>query len=126
MAYDLRQWPATVHPGEVRSECPEAEAAIDVLIGRMQEFGPSPPGYASKPLGKSKGHLWQINLKVDGRQVRILFAPFKQMIVLFRVHKKSSPQEQQRAYQLAIKRKREFEEELNKASRHHGGNRTVH
>jgi hypothetical protein len=109
MPYDLRQWPDTVHPGEVEAECPEAREAVDVLIREMQRAGPSPLGYAVKTLGKSKGHLWQINLRIEGKQVRILYAPYNQTIVLFRVHPKSSKGEQDRAYRLAMKRKSDYE-----------------
>ena len=99
-----------MYPGEAQGECPEAMEQIDALIGAMERQGPAPAGFAVKPLGRSKGGLWQTNLRAEGRQVRILFAPYDSDIVLFRIHKKSSPQEQQRAYVLAMKRKREYEE----------------
>jgi hypothetical protein len=83
---------------------------IDALIRAMQRQGPSPEGFSVKTLGKGKGGLWQVNLKVQKRQIRILFVPYASDIVWFRIHKKSSPQEQQRAYDLAVKRKREYEE----------------
>ena len=89
MAYSVRQWPPNVYPDELLSECPEAEATIDVLIGRMQSHGPNPPGYQVKALGKRHGGLWQLNLKVEKRQVRILYAPYKLVIVIFR-----NPQEE--------------------------------
>jgi hypothetical protein len=109
MPYDVRQWPTTVYPGEMKKECPEADARIDVLIRELARRGPSPAGYEVKTLGKGKGGLWQINLKVQKRQIRILYAPYRETIVLFRIHKKGSPQEQQRAYSLAEKRKSEYE-----------------
>lgn len=109
MAHYVLQYPSTVYPGEVRAECPEAEPTIDVLLGKMAAEGPSPEGYGFKPLGKKRDGLWQINLKVAQRQVRILYAPYGQAIVLFRIHKKGSPQEQERAYELAQRRKREYE-----------------
>jgi Phage derived protein Gp49-like (DUF891) len=109
MPHDVRQWPATVYPGEMQKECPEAEANIDVLVRELARRGPSPGGYDVKTLGKEKGGLWQIKLKVQKRQIRILYAPYRETIVLFRIHKKGSPQEQQRAYSLAMKRKREYE-----------------
>ena len=109
MPHDIRQWPATVYPGELQAECPEAEADIDVLIRALRAEGPSPEGYNVKNLGKSKGGLWQANLRVEKRQVRILYAPFGNTIVLFRIHKKGSPQEQQRAYKLAMDRKQKYE-----------------
>ena len=109
MPYDVRQWPATVYPGEMKKECPEAGADIDVLIRELARRGPSPAGYDVKTLGKGKEGLWQINLKVQKRQIRILYAPYRETIVLFRIHNKGSPQEQRRAYSLAEKRKREYE-----------------
>jgi hypothetical protein len=110
MPYDILQWPATVYPGEVQAECPEAAEVIDVLIGQMRARGPSPDGYSVKNLGKRKGGLWQINLKVEKRQARILYAPYQGKIVLFRIHKKGSGAEQDRAYDLAMKRKSEYDQ----------------
>jgi hypothetical protein len=109
MAHTVEQWPGGVYPGEIRAECPEAEATIDVLIRRMAIAGPSPHGYKVKPLGRRRGGLWQINLKVEKRQVRVLYAPYHDTIVIFRIHKKSSLQEQERAYDLAQTRKRDYE-----------------
>jgi hypothetical protein len=109
MPYDVRQWPSSVYPGEVDSECPEARELIDALILNFKRHGPSPDGYGVKTLGKKLGGLWQINLRAERRQVRVLYAPYGQQIVLFRIHKKSSPQEQRRAYELAVTRKSEFE-----------------
>jgi hypothetical protein len=79
MPYEVRQWPATVYPGEMKKECPEAEADIDVLIRELARRGPSPAGYDVKTLGKGKGGLWQINLKVKKRQIRILYAPYREI-----------------------------------------------
>jgi hypothetical protein len=127
MAYDLRQWPESVYPGEADDECPEAIPVLDTLLLNLQSHGPSPPGYSVKNLGKKRNGLWQINLKVEKRQVRVLYAPYGKTIVLFRIHKKSSPQEQIRAYELAADRKSKYEFEkakLEKAS--HDGNRTPH
>jgi hypothetical protein len=112
MAYRVLQWPNSVYPGEVNRECPEGLAVVDALIGRLQTQGPSPDGYAVKTLGKKRAGLWQINLKVQKRQIRVLYAPYKDIIVLFRIHKKSSQQEQEQAYQLAAKRKLEYETAL--------------
>lgn len=109
MPHDVRTRPASVYPGEGDSECPEAKATIDVLIRTLRLQGPSPSGYAVKTLGRKLGGLWQINLKVAKRQVRVLYAPYGQTIVLFRIHKKGSPQEQRRAYKLAMTRKSEYE-----------------
>jgi hypothetical protein len=107
--YVVRNFPATVYPAEVLSECPEAMEIIDVMIREMCEQGPRPDGYHVKTLGKAHGGLGQINLRANGEHVRVVFAPYGKDIVLFRVHKKLSPQEQKRAYQLAVKRKAEYE-----------------
>lgn len=127
MAYDVRRWPGSVYPGEVDAECPEALEVIDLLILRMKAQGPSPIGYRVKVLGARMGGLWQINLKVQKRQVRVLYAPYGQTIVLFRIHKKGSPQEQTRAYDLAKKRKQdhEFSKQLTEQATH-DGHRTIH
>jgi len=127
MAYVVCHWPATVFPGEVEAECPEARIVIDVLLMVMGREGPSPEGYAVKTLGRERDGLWQINLRVERRQVRILYAPYGESIVLFRIHKKGSPQEQERAYELAGKRKREYERARNQSGQpRHDGNRTIH
>src|SRR5215470_4365237 len=107
--YDVRRWPDSVYPGEVSAECPEAREVIDTLILRLRSQGPSPPGYQVKTLGAKMGGLWQINLRVMSRQVRVLYAPYDRVIVIFRIHKKGSPQEQTRAYELAKRRKREYD-----------------
>ncbi|MDP2330966.1 MAG: hypothetical protein Q8M19_09760 [Reyranella sp.] len=128
MPYDVRQWPATIYPGEIDAECPSAREAVDVLLGEMARFGVALEGYQVKALGKANGYLWQVNLKIVRLQVRILFAPYNQKLVLFRIHKKGSPQEQQRAYALAIKRKKEFEdlEKAQEKKAKHGGNFPTH
>jgi hypothetical protein len=124
MPYDIRQWPNTVYPGEADSECFEAREVIDVLILELQRQGPQVAGYAVKNLGKRMGGLWQINLKFEKRQIRILFAPYRTTIVLFRIHKKSSAQEQKRAYELAQKRKSAYEQAQREQT--NVGNRTLH
>ncbi len=124
MAYDVRQWPSSVYPGEVDRECPEAREVVDALLLNLRQQGPSPAGYRVKTLGAKMGGLWQINLKVRGRQIRVLYAPDGQTIILFRIHKKSSLQEQDRAYELALQRKREYEREKQRAEG--GRHRTLH
>jgi hypothetical protein len=107
--------------------CPEAIAVLDILLLNFCRSGPSPSGYKVKTLGHKLGGLWQINLKVEKRQVRVLYAPYGLAIVLFRIHKKSSPQEQTRAYELAMQRKRDYEFERKKAELvSNDGSRTSH
>lgn len=126
MPHDVHRWPRTVYPDEVSKECPEAMEVIDVLIGELRRQGPSPDGYHAKNLGGRMGGLWQINLKVEKRQIRVLYAPYKSVIVLFRIHKKSSSQEQSRAYDLAKARKTEYDNLKRKAEQNGQGNRTLH
>jgi hypothetical protein len=128
MGYVVAQWPPdAVYPGEVQKECPEAAEVIDLLIRGMRAQGPSPAGYRVKALGARLGGLWQVNLKIEKRQVRLLYAPYGQTIVLFRIHRKGSPQEQTRAYELARRRKRDYESRKQLTEQaSHGGNRTVH
>lgn len=105
MSYELRQWPGNVYPGEC-AEFPDAQADIDVALRALQRDGPQSEEFSFKTLGKAKGYLWQINLKVRKKQIRILYAPYNRtMIIVFHIHKKSSPQEQQRAYEKAMRRK---------------------
>ena len=55
------------------------------------------------------------------------YAPYGDVIVVFRVHKKSSPQEQRREYELAMKRKREAERHARDGTGSgHDGLPTVH
>jgi len=127
MAHEVLQWPSSVYPGEANDECPEAIAVLDNLLLNFRRSGPSPSVYKVKTLGHKFGGLWQINFKIKKRQVRVLYAPYGQTIVLFRIHKKGSPQEQKRAYALALQRKREYEFEKKKVElASNDGNRTSH
>ena len=105
MPHELKQWPADVYSNEIE-EFPEAGAEIDAALLELHRQGPSPLGYHVKNLGKTKNGLWQLNMKVQRKQIRILYAPYKGFIVIFKIHKKSSPQEQQAAYQVAMARKK--------------------
>ena len=129
MPHRVLTYPAAVYPGEADSECPEAKPILGVLILNLGRHGPSPPGYKVKTLGKKMGGLWQINFKAPGgRQVRVLYAPYMDKIVLFRIHKKGSSAEQQQAYNLAMKRKSTYEtlQSLEQRTQHHVGSRTHH
>lgn len=105
MLYKLYQWPASVYPGEA-DEIPDAKVDIDVALNSLKQFGPQRAEYGAKNLGKQKAYLWQINFKVNRKQIRILYAPYAEAIVVFRIHTKTSPQEQKHAYELAVKRKK--------------------
>ena len=123
MAHELKQWPDDVYPAEAE-EFPEAGADIDTALRELQRQGPSPLGYHVKSPGKTKNGLWQLNLKVRRRQIRILYAPYKGFIVVFKIHKKGSPHEQQAAYQVAMARKKAAEN-LMKGGMHVGA-LTIH
>jgi hypothetical protein len=71
------------------------------------------------------GGLWQINLKKQRRQIRVLYAPYGHTIVLFRIHRKGSVEEQDRAYDLAKIRKREYER-VRRAANASPGSRIIH
>jgi hypothetical protein len=124
MPYDLRQWPHTVYPGEL-SDFPEAQPEIDVALAALRDQGPQPTGFNVKNLGKAKNYLWQLSLKVEKRQIRILYSPYKAAIVLFHIHKKSSPQEQQRAYSKAMTRKSQAETVMRDSGNTHAKLTTV-
>ena len=123
MAYELKQWPADVYPDETE-EFPEAGADIDTALLELHRQGPSPLGYHVKSLGKTKNGLWQLNLKVQRNQIWILYAPYKDFIVVFKIHKKGSPREQQAAYQVATARKKAVENLLKRGM--HVGALTIH
>lgn len=125
MPHDLRQWPDTVYPGEAQ-QLPQAVIEIDAAIRALSRDGPKLEEYSFKPLGKKKDYLWQINFKANGQQIRILYAPYGSTIVIFRIHKKSSKQEQQRAYDLAGKRKREADKIIKTKDLSHVGRITIH
>lgn len=125
MAYDLRQWPKNVYPGEF-ADFSEAQPDIDVLLMELRAQGPSPAGYTVKNLGKAKNYLWQLNLRVAKRQIRVLYTPYRSVIVLFHIHKKSSPQEQQRAYEVAMARKDQAEKILKQSGGTHAELPAVH
>lgn len=126
MPYELRQWPRTVYPGET-SDFPDALADIDVALRELRSQGPRPEGYQFKPLGTEKAGLWQLNFKSSsGKQIRFLYAPYHRVIVVFRIHKKSSAQEQKRAYELATKRKREADQIINTMGMSHVSPLTLH
>lgn len=108
MAHELKQWPSAVYPAETE-EFPEAAVDIDSALLELHRQRPSPLGYTVKNLGKKRGGLWQLNLKVQRRQIRILYAPYRGFIIVFRIHKKSSPQEQDAAYETAMARKKAAE-----------------
>lgn len=119
-AYVLKKWPDRVYPGEIDSAW-NADAKIDVFLNEMKKYGPAPEGYATKHHNKSKRYIWQSNLKVDGRQIRILYAQYNKVIVLLHIHKKSSPQEQERGYAVAISRKKEADAMMSGAGKGQNG-----
>lgn len=118
MAFWLRQWPGSVYPREA-DDLPEAKPEIDAALRALRRLGPKLEEYGAKCLGQSQDGLWQLSFKVIRKQIRILYAPYDDMIVVFRIHPKTSPQEQERAYSLACDRKKQAERRM----REHGGAR---
>ncbi|HEX8365864.1 MAG TPA: type II toxin-antitoxin system RelE/ParE family toxin [Allosphingosinicella sp.] len=121
--YELKQWPATVYVKEVEPLHEVREEADAVLFGLRKE-GPNPLGYDAKNLGKDLDYLWQINIKKNRNQYRLLYAPYANKIVVFHFHKKRSKQEQQRGYAKARNRKKDFEDKYGKDGA--GGRYTIH
>jgi hypothetical protein len=111
MPFRLRQWPSSVYPGEA-NDLPDAKPEIDAALRALAKHGPMREEYGAKSLGQSKDGLWQLGFKVNRKQIRILYAPYKDLIAIYCIHPKTSPQEQERAYERAIKRKREAERRM--------------
>lgn len=112
MAYDLRQWPASVQKHEIRKLPEEAETAVLVLLRAMRERGPWLEEYIVKPLPGHLHGLNQVSMKVSGEQIRVLFSVYGKRIVVFHVFKKTSPQIQQRGYETALNWKKTAEQLL--------------
>lgn len=90
-----------------------ARAEVKAALRELAEFGPNPPGRSVKTLGKGVGGLWQMSLKVQKEQVRLLYFPWgRKIIVLVSAFKKTSPQVQEREYQTAKDRRKEAERRL--------------
>jgi len=104
-SYILKQWPAKVYEKEIDPVW-RAQETIDVLLLKMKKEGPAPSGYKSRHHGKGLSGIWQINLKVEKRQIRVLYAQYGLYLVILHIHKKSSPQEQAAGYALAVARKK--------------------
>lgn len=102
--YSLKQYPPRVYEKEIDPVW-RAQAKLDVLFEQMKKEGPQPLGYKSKHHGQRLASIWQINLKVEGRQIRVLYAQYDKILVILHIHKKSSPQEQQAGYATAKARK---------------------
>ncbi len=108
--YELNQWPESVYLDAEKGFMVAAiQAKVDLFLDSVRKEGPSPEAFSCKNLGKKLGGLWQANLKVNRLQIRVLYAPYRRKIVVFLIHKKTSKQEQERAYKLAMKRKAEVD-----------------
>lgn len=112
MAYDIRQWPASVRKSEIGKLPPDAEVAILVMLRAMRLRGAWLEEYTIKPLPGRLHGLNQVNMKVNGEQIRVLFSVYGQCIVVYRAFKKTSPQIEQRAYDIALNRKNAAEQIL--------------
>lgn len=110
MPYALKCWPESVYRKEVLDLPADIRAPVVEALRRLRTEGVRPVGYSCKPLGRSLRGIWQMNFKTErNEQMRLLYFAEGQEIVLLTVFKKTSEQEEQRAYELAKKRKREAE-----------------
>ena len=110
MSYRVSCFPERVDAKEIDALETGLRREAKAAIRDLARSGPAPPGRTVKKLGKQLGYLWQMNLKVNREQLRILYFPHGQNeIVLVSVFTKGSPQEQQRAYETAVRRKADAE-----------------
>lgn len=112
MAYDICQWPASIQKGEIGKLPEDAEAAVLVMLRAMRLRGPWLEEYTIKPLSGRLHGLNQVNMKVNGEQIRVLFSVYGQCIVVYHAFKKTSPQIEQRGYGIALNRKNAAEQIL--------------
>jgi phage-related protein len=112
MAYDIRQWPASIRKTAIGKLPGDAEAAVLVMLRAMRLRGPWLEEYTIKPLPRHLHGLNQVNMKVNGEQIRVLFSVYRWCIVVFHVFKKTSPAMEQRAYETALNRKKTAEQIL--------------
>ena len=105
MPYELKQWPSSIQ-NEVEELPTEAKASVLVMLRGMSQRGPWLPEYKIKPLPRHLHGLNQVNLRNKKEQIRVLFFVSGNMVVIVRVFKKTSPQEEQQAYKLAAARMR--------------------
>jgi phage-related protein len=123
MPYTISQWSDSVQRKEIEGLPLDASNAVLVMLRTMRRDGPKPSGYKIKPLAKRLHGLSQANLKVNKEQIRVLFSVYGQRIVVLHVFKKTSPQAEQRAYQLALDRKKTVENVLQESA---DGLTTIH
>ncbi|WOH55296.1 type II toxin-antitoxin system RelE/ParE family toxin [Bradyrhizobium sp. BWC-3-1] len=109
MAYDIRQWPASVKK-EIADLPVAAEAAVLVMLREMRSSGPMPEEYKVKPLRSHLHGIKQVNMKINREQIRVLFMTTGPQIVLLHVFKKTSPQIETRGYDKALDRKAQVDE----------------
>jgi phage-related protein len=113
MPYRLLCLPERVSKKEIEKLETAPKAEVKAALRDMQRFGPSPEGRNVKNLGKDVGYLWQMNLKANREQIRILYFPHGASdIVIVSVFMKTSPQEQEREYKNAVKRRGDAENVL--------------
>lgn len=110
MPYRLKCHPERVSTKEINGLAKDLKIEVKAALRDMQRFGPRPEGRDVKTLGKQIGQLWQMNLKVNREQIRILYFPNGTAeIVLVSVFTKTSPQEEDREYERAVRRRAEAE-----------------
>ncbi|SRR6266545_104990 len=110
MPYETRQWPPSVQKDEIATLPGAAEAAVLVMLREMRRRGPWLEEYKIKPLPKRLHGLNQVNMKISGEQIRVLFSVYGNCVAVFHVFKKTSSQIEQRGYDLALARKKTAEQ----------------
>jgi len=113
MPYELKYWPESIPKREIEALPTAARAELKAALLDLARFGPNPPARNVKNLGKANAGLWQLNLKVNKEQIRLLYFPWGgRIVVVVSAFKKTSKQLQEREYQTAMSRKKEAERRL--------------
>src|SRR5258707_11258737 len=109
MPYTIHQWPGSVQKDEIETLPLDASIAVLVMLRRMRVAGPFPEEYNVKALPRENHGLRQVNLRINGEQIRVLFSVYQTKIVVLHVFKKTSPQIEKRGYEKARDRKKTVE-----------------
>ncbi|MCR6646486.1 MAG: type II toxin-antitoxin system RelE/ParE family toxin [Terricaulis sp.] len=111
MPYEVKCYPDSVGKKEIKGLPAEARAEVASVIRDLATYGPEPPAREAKTLkGKHLKGLWQLSLKVNKEQIRLVYFVWGEtIIVVVSVFKKTSPQLQVREHSTAAERKKTAE-----------------
>lgn len=117
MPYEVKCYPDAVGRKEIKNLPIEARAEVASAIRDLATYGPEPPARETKTLkGKHLKGLWQLSLKVNKEQIRLVYFVWGEaIIVVVSVFKKTSPQLQDREHATAAERKKTAERILRTA-----------